>query len=91
MRKHWNQQARAAYRDFLSGVKKAILKKKKRLIYISKEIEDAWRVYWRKPEVKAKAKQASKNRRSEPEGPGTGMVIHFGGSKSTQVFAEHLV
>ncbi|XP_057777177.1 uncharacterized protein LOC130995781 [Salvia miltiorrhiza] len=43
---------------------------------------EKWLEYWNKDEVKAKAAKAQKNRMSEPDGPGTGISIHRGGSRN---------
>ncbi|XP_057811322.1 uncharacterized protein LOC131025545 [Salvia miltiorrhiza] len=90
IKKAWVKAARVAYKDYISNCKKVMLIHKKKIDYLQPNIEAAWRAYWALPETQARSAQASRNRRSEPGGPGTGMAIHHGGSRSALDHAEHL-
>ncbi|XP_057775007.1 uncharacterized protein LOC130993986 [Salvia miltiorrhiza] len=91
IKKAWISEARVAYKDYISACKKTLLLHKKKIDYLNPIVEAAWRAYWALPETQARSAQASKNRRSEPCGVGTGMAIHHGGSRSALDHAEHLV
>ena len=80
-----------AYKDFVSTCKKILVKQNKKIDYLLPDVEAAWRAYWAIPETQARSAQASRNRLSEPCGPGTGIAIHHGGSRSALDHAEHLV
>ncbi|XP_057802209.1 uncharacterized protein LOC131017476 [Salvia miltiorrhiza] len=90
IRTAWIRMARIAYKDFVSATKKLVLIEKKTPAYLKEHVETAWKAYWDLPEVKRISEQASKNRRSEHCGPGTGIAIHHGGSRSAIDHAEHL-
>ncbi|XP_057794278.1 uncharacterized protein LOC131010658 [Salvia miltiorrhiza] len=90
IKKAWVKSARVAYKDYISNCKKVLLIHSKTIDYLQPNIEAAWRAYWALPETQARSAQASRNRRSEPCGPGTGMAIHHGGSHSAIDHAEHL-
>ncbi|XP_057788560.1 uncharacterized protein LOC131005564 [Salvia miltiorrhiza] len=90
IKKAWVKSARVAYKDYISNCKKVLLIHKKKIDYLQPNIEAAWRAYWALPDTQARSAQASRNRRSEPGGPGTGMAIHHGGSRSALDHAEHL-
>ncbi|XP_057806206.1 uncharacterized protein LOC131021134 [Salvia miltiorrhiza] len=90
IKKAWISEARVAYKDYICACKKTLLLHKKKIDYLNPIVEAAWRAYWALPETQARSAQASKNRRSEPCGVGTGMTIHHGGSRSTLDHAEYL-
>ncbi|XP_057804161.1 uncharacterized protein LOC131019598 [Salvia miltiorrhiza] len=90
IKKAWISEARVAYNDYISACKKTLLLHKKKIESLNPIVEAAWRAYWALPETQARSAQASKNRRSEPCGVGTGMAIHHGGSRSALDHAEHL-
>ncbi|XP_057771139.1 uncharacterized protein LOC130990935 [Salvia miltiorrhiza] len=90
IRTAWIKIARVAYKDFLSVTKKLVLIEKKTPLYLKENVETAWKANWDLPEVKRKSEQASKNRRSKPGGPGIGIAIHHGSSRSAIDHAEHM-
>ncbi|XP_057794625.1 uncharacterized protein LOC131010932 isoform X2 [Salvia miltiorrhiza] len=92
--KKWSQRAAMRYSDFVHNMK---LKRDDAVEgggmpgYID---EDAWKdlcEYWDTESVKAKSEKARQCRLSEPDGPGTGIVKHKGGSKSVEDIAQELV
>lgn len=58
---------------------------------LSKESWICWVKFWKSPEFKKKSDQASTNRRSEVDGPGSGLSLHTCGSKSAKEHARDLV
>ncbi|XP_057786148.1 uncharacterized protein LOC131012655 [Salvia miltiorrhiza] len=89
IRKTWISQARHAYKNFVHGCK-VIIDEGSRPQFLHKDIVTKWKEYWATPEFQVKSQQASKNRRSEHAGPGTGISIHYGGSRSAISHAEHV-
>ncbi|KAK9154998.1 hypothetical protein Sjap_002478 [Stephania japonica] len=85
---------RAAY-DKLAGIRYTALMhklKKKRVqpVYV---IDEAWRrylEYWESEDFLARSSQATENRNTEVEGPGTGPSKHSGGSVSFVTTQERL-
>ncbi|XP_057804443.1 uncharacterized protein LOC131019849 isoform X1 [Salvia miltiorrhiza] len=91
--KKWSQRAAMRYSDFVHNMK---LKRDDAVEgggmpgYID---EDAWKdlcEYWDTESVKAKSEKARQCKLSEPDGPGTGIVKHKGGSKSVEDIAQEL-
>lgn len=83
----WESKAAERYSDFVHKLK--IVRDMPDFIPEDEWLE--WLQYWEEPEVKKKSEIASKNRRTEVAGPGTGMSRHTGGSKSTIEHARDLV
>ncbi|KAK9132598.1 hypothetical protein Scep_012126 [Stephania cephalantha] len=54
--------------------------------FLLQEIWEGYLAHWSSSEYMAKSEQASKNRKSEKNGPGAGTSKHTGGTKS---FASH--
>ncbi|KAH6777598.1 hypothetical protein C2S51_008910 [Perilla frutescens var. frutescens] len=75
----WFSKAAERYRDIIHTIKKNM--NRKRPAYIPLEVWPIWMAYWEAEETKKKARIASVNRRSEPNGPKTGMITQKGGSR----------
>ncbi|KAK9139824.1 hypothetical protein Scep_009505 [Stephania cephalantha] len=64
--------------------------KDKKLAHVSAEIFDDYKKMRSTPDFKKKSERASKNRRTETGGPGTGIAVHTGGSISIYQHVEKL-
>ncbi|KAH6775583.1 hypothetical protein C2S52_013144 [Perilla frutescens var. hirtella] len=84
----WNAKAAVRYKDMVHTFKKHM--REGRHVCISQDAWESWPVYWDSLEVAKKAEISSKNRISEPDGPGTGIVKHKGGSRCAHVNAAVL-
>ncbi|KAK9167369.1 hypothetical protein Scep_002560 [Stephania cephalantha] len=62
----------------------------KKHAYASAEIFDHYKKMCSTPDFKKKSERASKNRRTETGGPGTGIAVHTGGSISIYQHIEKL-
>ena len=82
MKKAWGQRAGRRYSDYISEVKDRYNKGQPRPIYVPQEMWAGLILYWQDPNTVKRSIIASKARRSEPDGPGTGMRTHLGGSTS---------
>lgn len=82
IRKAWAVKAAERYKDLIYLIKKDRLKK--RPVYIREDVWPQWLATWDSEPVRTKAEKARQNRMSEPDGPGTGIVKHTGGSRSAQ-------
>ncbi|KAK9128747.1 hypothetical protein Syun_017544 [Stephania yunnanensis] len=86
---------RAAY-DRLAGTRYTALmhklkKNRAQPVYVT---DEAWRRYlqdWESEDFQARSRQATENRNTEVEGPGTGPSKHGGGSVSFATTQERLV
>ncbi|KAK9092334.1 hypothetical protein Syun_027245 [Stephania yunnanensis] len=86
---------RAAY-DRLAGTRYTALmhKLKKNRVQPVYVTDEAWRrylQYWESEDFQARSRQATENRNTEVEGPGTGPSKHGGGSVSFATTQERLV
>ncbi|KAH6835495.1 hypothetical protein C2S53_003203 [Perilla frutescens var. hirtella] len=84
----WHAKATVRYKDMVHTFKKH--RREGRHVCISQDAWDSWPAYWDSPEVAKKAGISSKNRMSEPDGPGTGIVKHKGGSRCAHAHAAVL-
>ncbi|KAH6825296.1 hypothetical protein C2S53_007020 [Perilla frutescens var. hirtella] len=83
----WNQNSRKD--DFMKNDPKiAVNCARKRPDFIHASVWPAWIQYWNTDEFKEKSHKVKKNRVSEPDGPGTGISKHKGGSRCAE---EHLI
>lgn len=84
----WTTKAGERYKDLIYKMKKDSLTKKPP--YVSQEVWSRWLAVWDSDPVKEKAEKAKKNRLAEPNGPGTSIVKHRGGSRSALQYAVSL-
>ncbi|KAH6757475.1 hypothetical protein C2S52_023419 [Perilla frutescens var. hirtella] len=82
----WYHKAAGRYKDMVHKFK--VISNGKRLDFIPANVWPAWIEYWNTDEVKCKSHVAKKNRLSEPDGPGTGISKHRGGSRCAE---EHVL
>lgn len=88
MREQWDKIAAKAYKDFVCGVKRKVENGNlDKIKGVHPNVLENWKIEWEKNEVKAKSEIAKRNRRSGPDGPGTGPVIHHGGSRNAELHA----
>jgi uncharacterized protein len=93
----WEKKAQKRFNDTISDVKRSWLKKRdagemlERPGYMSEAYWAGIQEYWMREDVQRVAAVNSRNRNSEPDGPGTGRSMHAGGSRSTQVVAQQMV
>ncbi|XP_057770218.1 uncharacterized protein LOC130990032 [Salvia miltiorrhiza] len=87
---YYSSKQKNFYRDSRIYIFEVIIDEGSRPQFLHKDIVTKWKEYWATPEFQVKSQQASKNRRSEPAGPGTGLSIHYGGSRSAISHAEHV-
>ncbi|KAL3635577.1 hypothetical protein CASFOL_020124 [Castilleja foliolosa] len=75
------------YGDMITRFKKASPEKPE---CVSDATWEKWLAFWRHPEVKDKSEKASRNRKSEKVGLGTGSSRYCGGSRSAYAHALEL-
>ncbi|XP_050231670.2 uncharacterized protein LOC126680571 [Mercurialis annua] len=87
----WNRVASTHYNQTLAKWRSSWKRKKSIPEGVKEEIWNSWLKKWESEDWKKKSEQASKNRNSEPCGPGTGVAKHTGGSKSALEHAKTMV
>ncbi|KAK9088039.1 hypothetical protein Syun_030433 [Stephania yunnanensis] len=86
IREAYDRQIATRYADFISKM----CSKDKKPANVSTEIFNHYKKMRSTPDFKKKSERASKNRRTETGGPGTGIAVHTGGSISIYQHAERL-
>ncbi|KAH6764007.1 hypothetical protein C2S51_015256 [Perilla frutescens var. frutescens] len=81
-----SMRAAQRYKDVIHKIK--VNSARKRPDFIPASVWPAWIQYWNTDEFKEKSHKVKKNRLSEPDGPGTGISKHKGGSRCAE---EHLI
>ncbi|KAL3635582.1 hypothetical protein CASFOL_020129 [Castilleja foliolosa] len=76
-------KAATCYRDMITRFKKASPEKPE---CESDATWEKWLAFWSRPEVMEKSEKASRNRKSEKAGPGTGSSRHSRGSRSAYAY-----
>ncbi|KAL6550610.1 hypothetical protein OROMI_021098 [Orobanche minor] len=87
----WESRARIRYRDYIHDMK--VLRTAGDLgrpDYCSEEMWTGLCQYWDSPEAQRRSEAARASRMSEPDGPGSGISKHRGGSKSVEILAQEM-
>ncbi|KAK9085095.1 hypothetical protein Sjap_025506 [Stephania japonica] len=84
VRRLYDRQIATHYADFVSKM----VRKPTKLAHVYLEVFEHYKKMRSTPEYKTKSEQASRNRRSEVGGPGSGSSVHGGGAISIY---EHLL
>ncbi|KAL6520432.1 hypothetical protein OROHE_017020 [Orobanche hederae] len=87
----WESRARIRYRDYIHDMK--VLRTDGDLgrpDYCSEEMWTGLCHYWDSPEAQRRSEAARASRMSEPDGPGSGISKHRGGSKSVEILAQEM-
>ncbi|KAH6821807.1 hypothetical protein C2S53_003261 [Perilla frutescens var. hirtella] len=84
----WSVKAGERYKDIVYGFKRN--RTKGCPPYVPHEMWECFKAYWGTDAFKKKSEVSSKNHLSEPDGPGTGIVKHRGGSRSAVAHAATL-
>ncbi|XP_057802359.1 uncharacterized protein LOC131017572 [Salvia miltiorrhiza] len=97
VKKMWLEKARKRYSDNMSEYKR-LLKQKTEAgemmetpLGMSDTFWTGLKAYWDQDEVKAVSRRARENRYSEPDGVGTGISRHVGGSQSSRILQQSLL
>ena len=86
----WEQKASKRYSDMMSEYKRKLKKKTEKgqtmdiPLGISSVFWAGLQAYWAREDVVEVSQRARANRMSEPDGPGTRINMHVGGSQSTR-------
>ncbi|XP_057793080.1 uncharacterized protein LOC131009685 [Salvia miltiorrhiza] len=97
VRAMWEVKASKRYSDMMSDYKRKLRahtdagREMDRPVWMSAEFWTGLKAYWSQEAVQAVSERARANRMSEPDGPGTGISRHVGGSRSTRVLQQSLV
>ncbi|XP_057807837.1 uncharacterized protein LOC131022398 [Salvia miltiorrhiza] len=92
----WEVKASKRYSDMMSDYKRKLRahtdagREMDRPVWMSAEFWTGLKAYWSQEAVQAISERARANRMSEPDGPGTGISRHVGGSRSTRVLQQSL-
>ncbi|XP_057779778.1 uncharacterized protein LOC130998375 [Salvia miltiorrhiza] len=92
----WEQKASKRYSDMMSDYKRKLKastdkgREMDRPLWMSAEFWTGLQAYWSQEAVQAVSQRARANRMSEPDGPGTGISRHVGGSQSTRILQQSL-
>ncbi|XP_057803034.1 uncharacterized protein LOC131018327 [Salvia miltiorrhiza] len=92
----WEQKASKRYSDMMSDYKRKLRastdegREMDRPLWMSAELWTGLQAYWSQEAVQAVSQRARANRMSEPDGPGTGISRHVGGSQSTRILQQSL-
>ncbi|KAH6808292.1 hypothetical protein C2S51_029400 [Perilla frutescens var. frutescens] len=84
----WSVKASELYKDMVYGFKRNKIKGCPP--YVPPEMWEGFKAHWDSDAFKKKSEVLSKNCLSEPDGPGTGIVKHRGGSRSAVAHAGTL-
>ncbi|XP_057790815.1 uncharacterized protein LOC131007920 [Salvia miltiorrhiza] len=92
----WEQKASKRYSDMMSDYKRKLRastdegREMDRPLWMSAELWIGLQAYWSQEAVQAVSQRARANRMSEPDGPGTWISRHVGGSQSTRILQQSL-
>ncbi|XP_057790271.1 uncharacterized protein LOC131016903 [Salvia miltiorrhiza] len=93
----WLEKARKRYSDNMSEYKRLLKQKTEagEMMETPLGMSDTFwtgiKAYWDQDEVKAVSRRARENRYSEPDGVGTGISRHVGGSQSSRILQQSLL
>ncbi|XP_057808942.1 uncharacterized protein LOC131023418 [Salvia miltiorrhiza] len=96
VKKMWLDKARKRYSDNMSEYKRQLKEKTEagEMMETPLGMSDTFwtglKAYWDQDEVKAVSRRARENRYSEPDGVGTGISRHVGGSQSSRILQQSL-
>ncbi|XP_057802402.1 uncharacterized protein LOC131017607 [Salvia miltiorrhiza] len=96
VRNMWETKARKRYSDMMSDYKTNLKqcisqgREMSRPVWMTPDFWTGLRDYWHQPEVEAVSNRARANRMSEPDGEGTGISRHVGGSQSTRILQQYM-